>query len=545
MPLQRDDDYFYYHGNASIRLMEDDGKEDSDRDSNEDAVDHVGALIGFMISHASLEEPKQDVLRSSTDSDVTLDDGVRNELNGIDMMHQHDNIDDVMGLKIAELEYELHAKANEAVELNEKIQHLQELLLKERIEARQTDLELQLKVCDLKRSMKEMRTKIAELERENLDLWERSKGVRVFGGRRRSTFSDAYTPTSTPNDKSDIKSDNADMYVHFPCSRRNSTGVNQSRRRRSLLASSFTSRHEMESTPSVVPTRPSIATMIRHSFNVNSNIKKVPPNITNNNWSSRSPSPVVLDSSENSDDTDAHESQTSWATANEINYQTKLFNDMKNGNRYTSFKDDPTLIDTFQPARVDPRTPRHTELTRTASEQTVTRRRRPSMTNNRRPSFSLIGPMKSLSSPNLFSELLTKNTNVVEDIHLRVSLPNNEVSSSPPSNPKQRRRSFDLGGLLCQRVDDTNDSMPFTMQATRTFERVPLSSRTSKPKPSEPFRRRRSFDIGEILNIKALSSSQQDQDDCFDADSVMWSIGDASETTEEDEKCCSPEDWDR
>jgi hypothetical protein len=87
--------------------------------------------------------------------------------------------------------------------------------------------------------------------------------------------------------------------------------------------------------------------------------------------------------------------------------------------------------------------------------------------------------------------------------------------------------------------------MPFTLQATRTFERVPLSSRTSKSTPSEPFRRRRSFDIGEILNIKALSSSQQDQDDCFDADSVMWSIGDASETTEEDEKCCSPEDWDR
>jgi hypothetical protein len=26
---------------------------------------------------------------------------------------------------------------------------------------------------------------------------------------------------------------------------------------------------------------------------------------------------------------------------------------------------------------------------------------------------------------------------------------------------------------------------------------------------------------------------------------VMWSIGDASETTEEDEKYCSPEDWDR
>jgi hypothetical protein len=65
MPLQKDDDYFYYHGSGS--RCEDDG---DDEDGSE-TVDHIGLLI----SHPPLSSIKQPLISSlrSTTSDLSLD----------------------------------------------------------------------------------------------------------------------------------------------------------------------------------------------------------------------------------------------------------------------------------------------------------------------------------------------------------------------------------------------------------------------------------------------------------------------------------------
>ncbi len=98
MPLHKDDDYFYYHGDG--------GKED---DYDEETVDHIGLLIGPALFHCPSADTEErgfkSSLRSMT-SDVTYDN--ESDLQDQDMMLHYTTQECVeMKLQIADLKAQL------------------------------------------------------------------------------------------------------------------------------------------------------------------------------------------------------------------------------------------------------------------------------------------------------------------------------------------------------------------------------------------------------------------------------------------------------
>ena len=160
MPLQHDDDYFYYHGDG--------GKED-DVDGESVDVDHIGLLIGPAIVQkvkttiAESEREMRDSLRSMT-SEVTSD-WIDYDSDAQDEIHQstQDCID--LKLQIADLKAQLDTQKFrykkkydaiistlqdrnlslecENVGLKQKLKECQDVALRERVEARQVERLLQ------------------------------------------------------------------------------------------------------------------------------------------------------------------------------------------------------------------------------------------------------------------------------------------------------------------------------------------------------------------------------------------------------------------
>ena len=150
MPLQKDDDYFYYHGHGNI------GKED---DEDEETVDHIGLLIGPMsVQYPATIEPRE--MRSSLRSmasEITYDEYVSDleevvyttneyiemKLQIADLKAQLDNQQFQHQSAISSLRDRILSLECENVGLKQELKESQDVALREREEARRMERLLQ------------------------------------------------------------------------------------------------------------------------------------------------------------------------------------------------------------------------------------------------------------------------------------------------------------------------------------------------------------------------------------------------------------------
>ena len=149
MPLQRDDDYFYYRGDAGCKQDCHDIDDDNDDDLQHQHVDHIGLLIGPTIIQKSLSDSEhQHEMRSSlfsSTSDVTTPWS-----NNGDSQQQHSQED------------EFHYTAREYVELKLEIANLK---------AQLDDQKLHYNAM-----ISSLQERNLALECENIDLRQQLKG---------------------------------------------------------------------------------------------------------------------------------------------------------------------------------------------------------------------------------------------------------------------------------------------------------------------------------------------------------------------------------